>query len=630
MENCNLAAFYFHQGTNFRSYEYLGCNESVADGSYEYTFRVWAPHADRVDLLSDVYGWNSPYPLERVTENGVWECRFSSAEPCVGAAYKYRIFSAGKYHLKGDPFAKASKGGADGASIIVSSEKYKWGDGAWMTRRGSSLHPVGKKYLSSPINIYEVHAGSFIRHDDNSYYTYRELAEVLIPYVKYMGYTHVELLPIAEHPYDGSWGYQVCGFYAPTSRFGTPDDFRYLIDSMHRAGIGVIIDWVPAHFPKDEWGLYEFDGYPLYEYQGSDRIESQSWGTRFFDLGREEIQSFLISNALYFMREFHVDGLRVDAVASMLYLDYDKAPGKWIPNYLGTNINLEGEAFLRKLNTAVFAEFPDVLMIAEESASYNGITHSVDTGGLGFNLKWNMGWANDFYDYVMTDPYFRRYKHKALNFPLMYAFRENYVLPISHDEVVHGKLSFIDKMHGSYADKFRQMRASLLLMMSYPGKKMLFMGTEYGQFREWDFANSLEWFMLDYPMHRSIREYVASLNRFYLDHSELWELDHSEDGFEWILPDEAEKNIVAYNRKNIAGDTLSAVISFSGSDQELTLEFSGEPEIVFDSEGAFDKERFVSVKKQGRHYFAKINIPAFSGILIRAKKRRNKKILKET
>ena len=624
------AAYYFHQGTNFKAYEYLGCNETVSNGMYEYSFRVWAPNADSVELVSDIYGWNAPYPLSRITEKGIWECRVSSGGSLAGKAYKFRIRTDGKYFIKADPYAKFSRGGADGASIICSSSSFDWKDGVWMSKRRSTVNPEGKPYLSSPINIYEVHLGSFIRHDDNSYYSYREIAEVLVPYVKYMGYTHVEFLPIAEHPFDGSWGYQVCGFYAPTSRFGSPDDFRFLIDSLHRAGIGVIIDWVPAHFPKDEWGLYEFDGKPLYEYQGCDRKESRSWGTRFFDLGREEIQSFLVSNALYFLREFHVDGLRVDAVASMLYLDYDRAPGEWSPNHRGTNINLEAEAFLRKLNINVFAEFPDVLMIAEESASYRGVTHSVDTGGLGFNLKWNMGWANDFYDYVMTDPYFRRYKHKALNFPLMYMFKENYILPISHDEVVHGKLSFIDKMHGAYLDKFRQMRASLLLMMTYPGKKMLFMGTEYGQFREWDYENSLEWFMLDYPLHKSVREYTASLNRFYLEHSELWEMDHSEEGFEWILPDEAEKNLVAFKRRNLHGDELLVVISFSGADQSLSLTLSGDPEVLFDTDGGFCASDSIVIQKRGRERLANIKIPAFSGIILRVKKRRNKKTIKET
>lgn len=632
MKSNNLASYYFHQGTNFYSYEYLGCNMSVEDGKFVYTFRTWAPHAERVALVSDIYGWNSPYPLEKITDGGIWECKIVSKIPLEKKAYKFRISSGGRVFDKGDPYARFSRGLADGASLVFTNTDFKWEDAAWFKQRKKTVCSKKGNYLSAPVNIYETHLGSFIRHEeDNSYYSYREIADVMVPYLKFMGYTHVEFLPLAEFPYDGSWGYQVCGFYAPTSRYGDPDDFRYMINEFHKNGIGVIMDWVPAHFPKDAWGLYEYDGQPLYEYQGKDRQESRSWGTRFFDLGREEIQSFLISNAMYFLREFHIDGLRVDAVASMLYLDYDREPGEWVPNAYGTNINLEAEAFLKKLNLAVFSEMPDVLMIAEESTAYGKITHPVFEGGLGFNLKWNMGWANDFYDYVMTDPVFRKNKHTALNFPLMYAYTENYVLPISHDEVVHGKLSFIDKMYGSYEDKFRQMRASLLLMMTYPGKKMLFMGTEYGQFREWDYENSLEWFMLDYPNHKRMREYVASLNRFYTERSELWELDFSQDGFEWIYADENEKNIVAFKRKNIKGDSITVILSFSGADQFVKIPLkSNNIECLFDT-GNISFKELVNIEKKGKNYFANIRIPRFSGMIFNEKKKtiKTNKTLKE-
>ncbi len=630
MEQNNLAPYYFHQGTNFRAYEYLGCNLKNKNDKYVYSFRTWAPHAERVELISDIYGWQSPYPMNRVTDGGVFECEIVSEEPLEGKAYKYRITSGGRSFNKGDPYAAFSKGLSDGASVIFTDRSFEWEDKNWLSKRKKTVCEKNGYYLSSPMNIYEVHLGSFMRHGDNSYYTYREAADVLVPYMKFMGYTHVEFLPLTEHPYDGSWGYQVCGFYAPTSRFGDPNDFRYLINELHKNGIGVIMDWVPAHFPKDAWGLYEFDGYPLYEYQGRDRQESRSWGTRFFDLGREEVQSFLISNALYFFREFHIDGLRVDAVASMLYLDYDREPGEWIPNSYGNNMNLEAEAFLRKLNQAVFTESPDVLMIAEESTSHGGITHPVHEGGLGFNLKWNMGWANDFYDYVLTDPLFRKYKHTALNFPLMYAYTENYVLPISHDEVVHGKLSFINKMHGAYEDKFRQMRTSLMLMMTYPGKKMLFMGTEYGQFREWDYENSLEWFMLDYPLHKEMRSYVAALNNFYLKCPELWELDFSPDGFEWIFADEAEKNIVAFRRKRINGDSVTVILSFSGSSHDLSFSVkSPNVECIFDTGTVGDTKKLIDIQKSGKNYLANIKIPAFSGMILSEKRKTNKKTLKE-
>jgi 1,4-alpha-glucan branching enzyme len=470
--------------------------------------------------------------------------------------------------------------------------------------------------------------GSFMRHEeDNRYYSYSELADILPSYLKQLGYTHVEFLPLQEHPFDGSWGYQVCAFYAPTSRFGTPNEFRHLINSLHKSGIGVIMDWVPAHFPKDEWGLYEFDGKPLYEYQGKDRMESRSWGTRFFDLGREEIQSFLISNALYFFREFHIDGLRVDAVASMIYLDYDRMPGEWHPNHLGTNENLEATAFLRKLNTAIYGEFPDALMIAEESTSFGGITHPVSDGGLGFNMKWNMGWANDFYDYVQTDPLYRKYHHKALNFPLMYAFNEKYCMPISHDEVVHGKLSFVNKMFGSLEDKFWQARTSLMLMMTYPGKKMLFMGTEYAQFREWDYDNSLEWFMLDYPNHKQFREYVAALNSFYLGHSELWDIDFDEEGFRWLLADEADKNVVAYQRVNRKEQYLTVLLNFSGCEQRVTIptEKGLRLESVFDTGNLSEEQRSAEIYTVNGQRYADIVLSPFSGVIYK-KITNNKKI----
>lgn len=631
MNGNELAPFYFHQGTNYYSYNYLGCTLAREKNKYIYTFRVWAPHADGVGLISEFCGWSSPIAMNRITEGGVWECVYVSDISLERKAYKFRIYSGGRMFDKADPYARFSKGGADGASLIFAESQFIWEDGAWFAHRKKTVSSKNGYYLTTPLNIYEVHLGSFMRHEeDNSYYSYREIADVLAPYLKFMGYTHVEFLPLTEYPFDGSWGYQVCGFYAPTSRFGDPDDFRYMINKLHKCGIGVIMDWVPAHFPKDAWGLYEFDGYPLYEYQGQDRKESRSWGTRFFDLGREEIQSFLISNAMYFLREFHIDGLRVDAVASMLYLDYDRDAGEWVPNSLGTNINLEALAFLQKLNGTVFSEFPDALMIAEESGSYGGITKPTSEGGVGFNLKWNMGWANDFYDYVMTDPLYRKYKHKALNFPLMYAFSENYVMPISHDEVVHGKLSFINKMYGSYEDKFRQARASLLLMMTYPGKKMLFMGTEYAQFREWDYENSLEWFMLDYPNHKYFRDFTASLNRFYLSRSELWEVDFSPNGFEWLLADECDKNTVAYKRKNIKGDELIIAINFSGVEQSVRFPVKHKSvRCLFETSGEVEMDKNISVSTDGKMYFADIKIPGFSGVVLSDKKQIKKITLKE-
>ena len=618
MSNTDLGSYLFHQGTNYRAYEFLGCSLLQKDGKFEYTFRTWAPNAKSVGLVSDFTGWTYAVPFSRVTDNGIWELTYTSDNSLELLPYKFRIESAKGFTDKGDPYARFSRGGADGASLVFTDTSFKWGDKRWMAHRKKTITSDGKYYIPAPINIYEMHMGSWMRHEeDNRYYSYSELADILPSYLKKMGYTHVEFLPLQEHPFDGSWGYQVCAFYAITSRFGTPNDFRHLINNLHKAGIGVIMDWVPAHFPKDNWGLYEFDGAPLYEYQGKDRMESRSWGTRFFDLGREEIQSFLVSNALYFFREFHIDGLRVDAVASMIYLDYDRMPGEWHPNHLGTNENLEATAFLRKLNTAIYSEFPDALMIAEESTSFAGITKPVSEGGIGFNMKWNMGWANDFYKYVQTDPLFRKYHHTALNFPLMYAFTEQYCMPISHDEVVHGKLSFVNKMHGSLEDKFKQARTSLMLMMTYPGKKMLFMGTEYAQFREWDYDNSLEWFMLDYPNHKYFREYVASLNAFYLAHSELWEIDFVEDGFKWILPDEADKNLVAFKRLNKKGKYLTVVLNFSGATQDIVIptDKGVRLESVFDTGTLSPEERSVKIEKCGKEYQAHISVPPFSGVI---------------
>ncbi len=615
-----LARYLFHQGTNYHSYEYLGCSRFECDGGYGYAFRVWAPSAHSVSLVSDFSGWEIGLPLARITSKGVWELLYTSDRSLEGEPYKYRITSGAGVHLKGDPYAGFSRGSDDGASIICTESTHVWTDKQWLSARRRTVREKGGSYIPAPVNIYELHFGSFMRHEeDNSYMTYREMADILPPYLKRMGYTHVEFLPLQEHPFDGSWGYQVCGFYAPTSRFGTPDDFRHLVNALHSAGVGVIMDWVPAHFPKDEWGLYEFDGSPLYEYQGNDRKESRSWGTRFFDLGREEVQSFLISNALYFLREFHVDGLRVDAVASMIYLDYDRDPGEWVPNSDGTNENKEATAFIRKLNTAVFSEFPDVMMIAEESAAFSGVTSPVSAGGMGFNLKWNMGWANDFYDYVAADPIHRRGLHKALNFPLMYAFTENYCMPISHDEVVHGKKSFIDKMYGDYESKFLQARVALMLQMTYPGKKLLFMGTEYGQFREWDYENSLEWFMLDYPKHLHLRDYVASLNAFYLATPQLWERDFTPDGFEWLLADEADKNLVAFRRYDLKGRAITVVLSFSGAEQSVTIPLrtkSGTLTRIFDT-GSFDmsKNTYDTTTSHGTRY-ATVTLPPYSGVIL--------------
>ena len=545
----------------------MGVHAEQIGSGWRYTFRTWAYRAEGVEVAGDFNGWGA-LPMCRITDGGLWEGVLESDRPLAGCRYKFRVRSAAGTTLKADPYARAGEWGQKTASIIPDDTPYAWGDSDWFVWRSKPFSsPDG--FYPAPMNIYEIHLGSWLtrggrttRDNGEAYLNYREIADELIPYLRQMGYTHVELMPIAEHPFDGSWGYQVCGYFAPTSRFGSPDDLRYLIDQLHRNRIGVILDWVPAHFPKDAHGLYRFDGYPMYEYQGADRMENAGWGTCYFDVGRPEVQSFLISCALYWLREFHIDGLRTDAVASMLYLDYDRKPGEWVPNSYGGKENLEAIAFFQKLNTAVFAEFPDVLMIAEESTAFARVTHPVSAGGLGFNFKWNMGWANDMFDYVATDPLFRRGKHEKLTFSMMYAFSENFILPVSHDEVVHGKKSLLDKMYGSYAEKFAALRTFLAYQMAHPGKKMLFMGSEFGQFREWDYENQLEWFMTDYEMHAKTQQYVAALNRFYLDSPALWEIDGSWEGFRWINPDDRDSNVISFRRFDRRGGELVAVFNF--------------------------------------------------------------------
>ncbi len=572
-EKNELAPYFFHQGTNFRAYEYLGCHMKTDGKTYEYTFRVWAPNAQTVELVGDFNDWQPAAQMTRITDMGVWEYTLKSDISLGGSNYKYRITGKNGVHLKADPYARYSQTLKGTASKIYEEKPFDWTDSLWLKRRRKTLNGGGA-FFSHPMNIYEIHLGSWktrgakTTKDGENYLNYREIADELAPYVKKMGYTHIELLPIAEHPFDGSWGYQVCGYYSPSARFGTPEDFRYFVNKLHSAGIGVILDWVPAHFPKDEHGLYEFDGQPLYEYQGADRMEHRVWGTRFFDVARNEVESFLISNALYWLREFHIDGLRVDAVASMLYLDFDRAPGEWIQNEYGDNKNLEAIAFFRKLNTVIFAEFPDILMIAEESTAWPMVTKPAHDGGLGFNFKWNMGWANDTFDYVSTDPIFRKYHHEKLTFPMMYSLSENYILPVSHDEVVHGKKSLLDKMFGDYGMKFAGMRVFMAYQMTHPGKKLTFMGCEYAPFREWDYENSLEWFMLDYEPHRKMQDYTAALNNFYLEKKPLWELDFSWEGFEWIYPDMNELNVIAYRRRDSVGNELIVLLNFSPVSRE--------------------------------------------------------------
>lgn len=548
----DLAKYLFAEGTNYKAYDYLGAHAEAGG----VRFRVWAPNADAVYLVGDFNGWDESLPMEK--DGGIWECLLTDKTFGGGSKYKYKVVRNGNAVYKTDPYGYYTEVRPDNASIFYELDGYNWKDAAWLRSRAAHKDD----FYSRPMNIYEVHAGSWKKNADGSFYSYKQLADELVPYVRDMGYTHIELMPVAEHPFDGSWGYQICGYYAPTSRFGTPHDFMALIDAAHRAGIGVILDWVPAHFPKDVNGLYEFDGAPLYEFQGDDRKEHKSWGTRCFDVGRNEVQCFLVSNAAYWAEKYHIDGLRVDAVASMLYLDYDRKPGEWHPNVYGTNRSLEAIAFFKKLNGYMRSAYPDVLMIAEESTAWENVTR-FDGDGLGFHMKWNMGWMNDALSYASTDPLFRKGNHSKITFSMMYAFSEYYVLPISHDEVVHGKKSLLDRFPGLYGQKFDGMRAFLIYMMTHPGKKLLFMGCENGQFTEWNYEKEVEWFLLDYEQHKKMHAFVRDLNRLYLAHSELWEADDSWDGFEWIEVDNADESIIAIRRKNRAGEALLTVVNFT-------------------------------------------------------------------
>jgi len=544
-------AYLFHQGTNFRAYEFLGCHINYESA----VFRVWAPNAEGVSVCGDWNGWNpDANPMVRITNGGVWETYVDGVS--IGQRYKYFIRTEnGSYIEKADPYAFFSETNGKTASIVYDIDGYEWQDSEWQRTKSA---PYDK-----PMNIYECHPGSWRFNAEREPYGYRDAANELIPYLLDMGYNYLELLPVMEHPYGKSWGYQTTGYFAPTSRWGEPKDLMYLVDKCHQAGIGVILDWVPSHFPKDAHGLSEFDGEPLYEAHGSDRQEQPQWGTRCFDYGRTEVQSFLVSSALYWFEMFHADGLRVDAVSSMLYLDFGRESGQWTPNTYGNNMNLEAIAFIKKLNTAVFEHYPNAIMTAEESTAYPMVTKPIDKGGLGFNFKWNMGWMNDVLDYWTTDPLFRKYKHDKICFSFQYAYTENFILPISHDEVVHGKLSLLNKMPGEYEQKFAGLRAFLGYMFTHPGKKLNFMGSEFGQFIEWNEEDSLDWHLLEYPAHKMLHCYVRELNTFYLDNPELWELDFDSRGFNWISGEDREQNILLYERIAKSGDKLIVLHNFA-------------------------------------------------------------------
>lgn len=617
----DMAPYLFHQGTNYMVYEYLGAHRTPEG----YVFRVWAPGADAVYVIGEFNGWDMSLPMSRISDGGVWEAYCAGARD--GQMYKFRIVGHGKTQDKADPYAFRSETPPGTASVLGDIPEFEWHDGAWLSRRAANMNR--SEFYRQPLNIYELHIGSWKHGADGGQLSYEALADELVPYVKQMGYTHVELLPVMEHPYAPSWGYQVCGYFAPSSRFGTPGGLMTLIDRLHSAGIGVILDWVPAHFPKDAHGLYEFDGAPLYEYQGGDRMEHAGWGTRRFDVGRQEVECFLVSNADFWAKVYHADGLRVDAVASMLYLDYDRAPGEWIPNVYGDNRCLEAIAFFRKLNGHMRGRHPDVLMIAEESSAWAHITDDSEDG-LGFSLKWNMGWMHDALDYVAEDALFRKYHHNKLTFSLTYAFSEKYVLPISHDEVVHGKKSLLDKMSGDYWQKFATARACGVYMMTHPGKKLNFMGNEIGQFREWDDAGQIEWFLLDYPAHAAYQLFWADINHFYLTHSPLWYDDGGWDGFRWLDPDDAERSVYSYARRTRpGGEELIVIINFTPvvrDDYELDVGGAGEYEQLFNSDDSRYGGSGVTngALSAGEDGVLRLTLPPLGALILRACERTGK------
>ena len=609
--------YLFHQGNNACAYEFFGAHR---EGD-KVAFRVWAPGAKEVSVVGDFNGWdNAASPMTRLPD-GTWEAYVKNVN--AYDAYKYRILGAdGKEHMKTDPYAFHCETRPANASKFYELDGYDWGDADYVKARSA------RNIYESPVNIYEMHLGSWRIHGEDAPYSYRDLAESLPEYLCDMGYTHVEFLPVMEHPFDGSWGYQVTGYFAATSRYGTPHDFMYLVDRLHQKGIGVILDWVPAHFPKDAHGLYEFDGTRLYEYTDDLKCEHADWGTRIFDYGKGEVVSFLTSSAHFWFDKYHVDGVRVDAVASMLYLDYGRQDGNWRPNIYGGRENLEAVAFLRTLNESIFRDFPHALMIAEESTAWPMVSRPASDGGLGFNFKWNMGWMNDILRYSQLDGLSRKYNHDLITFSLFYAFSENFVLPISHDEVVHGKKSLLDKFPGTYEEKFKGMKAFLGYMYAHPGKKLLFMGQELGQFIEWDEKRQLDWFLLDYPAHRDLHAFVRELNGTYVSHPSLWQVDYSWDGFTWLVPDDNDNSVIAFLRRDRDDNTLVCICNFTPVDRHdyrIGIERRGVLTPVLDSEspafgGAHVLPSRIYTHKEpmhGKENSFSVDLPGFSCVYLK-------------
>lgn len=612
------------EGRHERLWEVLGSRVMTVSGalgdSTGTAFALWAPNARAVRVVGDFNHWSGgAHAMRNMGSSGVWEIFIP--EVANGTKYKYEILTkSGEWVSKIDPLGKYFEHPPLTASVVHETT-HAWSDQAWLETR------TKRDALKSPMSVYEMHLGSWKPGLD-----YRSLADELIDYLTKLNFTHVEFMPVAEHPFGGSWGYQVTGYYAPTSRFGNPDDFRYLVDRLHQAGLGVILDWVPAHFPKDEWALANFDGEPLYEHADPRRGEHPDWGTLIFDFGRNEVRNFLVANALYWFDQFHIDGLRVDAVASMLYLDYSRENGQWLPNEFGGRENLDAISFLQEVNATCYREHPGIMMIAEESTSWGGVSAPTDGGGLGFGFKWNMGWMHDSLQYISKDPMYRKYHHGELTFSMLYAYDEKFVLPISHDEVVHGKGSMISKMPGDHWQKFANLRAYLCFMWAHPGKQLLFMGQEFAQASEWSESRGLDWWALDQPANQGIQDLVSSLNRIYAEDPALWELDHEPTGFSWIDGGNADANLVSFVRRDSLGNPLVAVINFSGSphhDFALGLPKSGEWEEVLNTDaegfggsgvGNFGLVQASGGPTHGQPHSAVISLPPLGGIWLKPRK----------
>ena len=615
--------YLFGQGTHYDLYNKLGAHPMTVDGEEGVYFAVWAPNAAAVSIVGDFNEWDeNATPMERLEPLGIYQIFLTGIK--VGDIYKYCVTAQdGKKTLKADPYGFQAELRPNNASVVTDISDFKWHDSRWMKKR--------EKFddKKNPMFVYEVHPGSWKKHeqteeDEDGFYNYREIAHELAAYVKDMGYTHVELMGIAEHPFDGSWGYQVTNYFAPTSRHGSPEDFQYFMDYMHEHNIGVILDWVPAHFPRDAFGLAEFDGTCLYEYADPRKGEHPDWGTKVFDYGKTEVQNFLICNALFWLEHYHVDGLRVDAVASMLYLDYGREDGQWVPNIYGGNENLEAIEFFKHLNTIVKKRNPGIVMIAEESTAWPKVTDKAEYGGLDFSLKWNMGWMHDFLEYMKLDPYFRKYNHTKMNFAMVYAYSENYMLVLSHDEVVHLKCSMIEKMPGSYEDKFKNLMAGYAFMTGHPGKKLLFMGQDFGQHREWSEKRELDWFLLDKEPNRYLQAFVKELLHLYKNNKCLYEYDCYPEGFEWINADDGDRSIFSFVRHSESGKSnMLFIINFTPVERpdyrvgttcrrKHTLVLSSDDK-KFGGTGKRRPKEYKPAKKEcdGRKYSFRYKLPAY-------------------